>query len=151
MNPLTPPLPPPLLYVIAYAAAWSLHRLAPLPFLPGDLHLIPALWLTLGGVLIFFSALRALRKAGTSPRPYAVPTALVTEGPYRRSRNPIYLSYVWLYLGLGCWLNSWWPLILFPALILAMNRFVIGREETVLEERFGAAYRRYRESTRRWA
>lgn len=145
------PLPPPLVFVALYGAAWALHQLVPLRFLPGDLHLIPALWLSLGGVLLFLTALRALRKAGTSPRPYTVPTALVTTGPYRRSRNPVYLAYAWLYLGSGCWLNTWWTLILFPVLILVMNRGVIAHEEAVLEETFGEAYRRYRAATRRWA
>jgi protein-S-isoprenylcysteine O-methyltransferase Ste14 len=145
------PLPPPLLVAVVYAAAWSLHKLFPVAFLPGDLHLIPALWLSLGGVLIFLTAAFALRKAGTSPSPYATPTALVTSGPYRRSRNPVYLSYAWLYLGLGCWINTWWTLILFPVLIVAMNRLVISREEDVLEETFGEEYRRYRAATRRWA
>ncbi len=134
-----------------YGGAWALHRLLPLPFLPGDLHLIPALWLSLGGVLIFLSAWRALRKAGTSPGPYAAPSALVTTGPYRRSRNPMYLAYIWMYLGLGCWINTWWTLILFPLLILVMNRRVLAQEEAVLEDAFGDEYRRYHATTRRWA
>ena len=134
-----------------YGGAWGLHHFFPLRFLPGDLHLIPALWLSLGGILIFLVALRALRKAGTSPSPYVVPTALVTTGPYRRSRNPVYLAYIWLYLGLGCWINTWWTLILLPVLILIMNRRVLAPEEAVLEDTFGDTYRRYRATTRRWA
>jgi len=144
-------LPPPLIVAVVYAAAWSLQRAVPLAFLPGDLHLIPALWLSLGGVLIFLMSGRALRKARTTTNPYGTPTALVTTGPYRRSRNPVYLSYAWLYLGLGCWINSWWALILFPVLILTMNRYVIAHEEAILEERFGDEYRTYRANTRRWA
>lgn len=151
MNTPSRPLPPPLVFAALYGGTWGLHHFAPLPFLPGDLHLIPALWLSLGGVLIFLAALRALRKAGASPSPYAVPTALVTTGPYRRSRNPMYLAYVWVYLGLGCWINTWWTLLLFPVLIFIMNRRVLAHEEAVLEDTFGDAYRRYRETTRRWA
>jgi protein-S-isoprenylcysteine O-methyltransferase Ste14 len=144
------PLTPPLIVVVVYAVALSAHSLLPLAFLPGALHLIPALWLSLGGVFIFLMAARALRKAGTTMIPFAKPTALVTTGPYRRTRNPIYLSYAWLYLGLGCLINSWWTLILFPVLIIVMNRFVIAHEESVLEEGFGNAYREYRATTRRW-
>jgi protein-S-isoprenylcysteine O-methyltransferase Ste14 len=150
-SPHAPHLPPPLIVAVVYAAVWALQRVVPLRFLPGDLHIIPALWLSLGGALIFVTALYALRKAGTSPSPYTTPTALVTTGPYRRSRNPIYLAYAWLYLGLGCWINSWWTFILFPVLIVAMNHFVLAREEAVLEERFGDEYLSYRANTRRWA
>jgi protein-S-isoprenylcysteine O-methyltransferase Ste14 len=145
------PLTPALIVVVTYAVALSLHGMIPLTFLPGALHLIPALWLSLGGIMIFLTAIFALRKARTTMKAYATPRALVTTGPYRRSRNPIYLSFAWVYLGLGCLINSWWPLILFPVLILTMNRFVIAHEEAVLEKCFGEAYRSYRSSTRRWA
>ncbi len=145
-----PPVPPPLLFAAFLAATWLLQRGFALPLLPDGLHAIPALFLSLGGLLLFFGALRALKKAGTSPSPYREPSALVTTGPYMRSRNPIYFAFLWIYLGLAAWMNSGWGIVLLPLLIIAMNRVVIAREEEILEQRFGEGYRSYRERTRRW-
>ena len=149
-TPRTPPLPPPLLVVLFFAVGYAAHRVHPSPLLGGDLNLIPALWLSLAGLLLFLAALRALRKAGVSPNPYKLPATLVTTGPYLRSRNPIYLAFACLYLGATCLLNSVWPLALFPLMIVAMNRVVIAREEAALRARFGDDYRAYAARTRRW-
>lgn len=146
----TPALPPPLLVALFFAAAYVAHRQHPTPLLGGDLNLIPALWLSLAGLLLFLAALRTLRKAGVSPNPYKLPETLVTTGPYLRSRNPIYLAFVCLYLGGACLLNSVWPLALFPLMIVAMNRLVITREEAALRARFGDEYGAYAARTRRW-
>lgn len=146
-----PFLPPPLVIAAVFLAGVVLQRLVPLPFLPAGLHVIPALFLSLGGLALFLAALRALRKAGTSPSPYATPETLVTDGPYLRSRNPIYFSFLWLYLGLAFWIHSLWPLLLLPVAVIAMNRLVIAGEEEALEARFGDAYRAYKARTRRWA
>lgn len=143
-------VPPPLLYAAFLLAVWLLQRALPLPPLPGGLNAVPALLFSLGGLAIFISALRALHKAGTTPSPYQAPTALVTTGPYRRTRNPIYFAFAWIYLGLAAWMNSPWALLLFPALILAMNRLVIIPEEEDLGERFGTEYLAYTARTRRW-
>jgi protein-S-isoprenylcysteine O-methyltransferase Ste14 len=144
-------IPPPLIVALFFLAGYTLHTLHPLPLLSGDLNLIPALWLSLGGLILFLAAVRALRKAGTSPSPYKDTTALVTTGPYLRSRNPIYLAFMCLYLGLAFWINTLWPVALFPGLIVAMKRLVILREESRLEARFGAEYRAYKSRVRRWA
>ena len=78
------------------------------------------------------------------------PTALVTEGPYRRSRNPIYLGMALIYLGVVCATASPGALALFPAVILVMEFGVIRREERYLERRFGEPYRSYKSHVRRW-
>jgi protein-S-isoprenylcysteine O-methyltransferase Ste14 len=142
--------PPPLIFVLFFLLGFALERLLSLPILSGDLNLIPALWLSLGGLVLFLTAVHALRKAGTSPSPYKAPEALVTTGPYMRSRNPIYLAFACLYLGFAFWLNSLWPLALFPGLIFAMNRVVIAREESRLEALFVEAYLSYKSRTRKW-
>jgi protein-S-isoprenylcysteine O-methyltransferase Ste14 len=92
----------------------------------------------------------ALKKAGTSPSPYQEPSALVTTGPYLRTRNPIYFAFAWIYLGLAAWMNSPWAILLFPGVIIMMKRLVITREEAVLESRFGENYLEYKARTRRW-
>jgi protein-S-isoprenylcysteine O-methyltransferase Ste14 len=95
---------------------------------------------------------RTFRTAGT-PVPGNRPTAtIVRTGPYRWSRNPIYLSFSLLQLGVAFWVNSLWLLVtLIPA--VALMSFVViprEREEQYLETRFGSDYLSYKASVRRW-
>jgi len=105
---------------------------------------------TLLAVGLFFSATRTFRAAGT-PIPGNRPTTtIVRTGPYRFSRNPIYLAFSLLQLGLSIWLNSLALLItLIPAVAL-MSRVVIPREERYLEARFPSQYSPYKAAVRRW-
>lgn len=77
-------------------------------------------------------------------------TAIVTDGLFRFSRNPIYVSDLLLYVGLSLALNTWWALALTPVLVLIMNVGVIAREEAYLERKFGNEYLRYKQQVRRW-
>jgi protein-S-isoprenylcysteine O-methyltransferase Ste14 len=142
--------PPPLIYATFLILAYGLNFVWAVPLLPPPWGNLPAMLLTLGGALIFFSARRNLLKAGTSPNPARPVATLVTTGAYLRTRNPIYLAFTWIYIGLGFWMNSMWALVFFPILILVMTREVIVREEVFLEATFGKAYRDYKARTRRW-
>jgi protein-S-isoprenylcysteine O-methyltransferase Ste14 len=141
---------PPLIYLAFFLAAYILNGLVPLPVLPAGWSLIPAVLLSLGGVVIFASAALTLRRAGTPISPYKPAKKLLMTGAYLRTRNPIYLSFAWIYLGFACWTASAWPFLFFPALVYAINRLVISREEAHLEARFGEAYRDYKARVRRW-
>jgi len=77
-------------------------------------------------------------------------TAIVVHGPYRFTRNPMYVSLVGLYAGVTLFVNSAWPLILLPAVVLLVRRQVIAREEAYLEAKFGEEYRAYKARVRRW-
>ena len=77
-------------------------------------------------------------------------TAIVVHGPYRFTRNPMYVSLVGLYAGVTLFVNSAWPLILLPAVVLLVQRQVIAREEAYLEAKFGEEYRAYKARVRRW-
>lgn len=77
-------------------------------------------------------------------------STLVTGGVYRLSRNPMYTGLAVFYLGLVLVFGSWWPLLLWPLVIVAVWRLVIRPEERYLSERFGADYTAYRSSVRRW-
>src|SRR5260370_6181432 len=83
----------------------------------------------------------AMRRAGTPIDPYQAPTALVTEGPFRRTRNPAYLGMTLIYGGLSLLTGILWPLLLLPGVLLAVDRGVIQREKRELGKQFGAAYR----------
>jgi protein-S-isoprenylcysteine O-methyltransferase Ste14 len=77
-------------------------------------------------------------------------TAIVRTGPYRFSRNPIYLAFSLLQLGIAVWLNSWWLVATLAAAVALVHYIVIQREEQYLEARFGAEYRDYKVAVRRW-
>lgn len=145
-----PPVPPPLLYLLVFLTASVINMVYPVQLLPLGWNIVPAILFSLGGLGIFLGAALALRRAGTTLSPYKSSKVLLTTGPYLRTRNPIYLAFAWIYLGCACLIASLWPIVLFPVLILVLNRTVIAREEVWLEARFGEAYRTYRARTRRW-
>ena len=141
---------PPLVYLAAIALGVLLHGAWPLPFLSPTVSTAAGAITVLGAVVLFISAVRTLRIAGT-PVPGDRPTtAIVRAGPYRYSRNPIYLAFSLLQLGLACWVNSLWLLVtLIPAVAL-MSFVVIPREERYLEIRFPTQYPAYKLAVRRW-
>ena len=101
-------------------------------------------------VALFFYAVRTFRTAGTPVPGNRPTTTIVRTGPYRCSRNPIYLSFSLLQLGVAFWVNSLWLLVtLIPAVAL-MSFVVIPREEQYLETRFPSDYMPYKASVRRW-
>jgi protein-S-isoprenylcysteine O-methyltransferase Ste14 len=101
-------------------------------------------------VALFLWAVRTFRTAGTPVPGNRPTTTIVRTGPYRFSRNPIYLSFSLLQLGVACWANSLWLLVsLIPALAL-MSLVVIPREEHYLETHFPSDYVPYKASVRRW-
>jgi len=144
--------PPPLLYVAGIAAGLGLHRWRPLPMTAGtsSARVAGAVICLLAYAAIFFSALAAFRRARTTIVPNRPAAALVTGGPYRFTRNPMYVSLVALYLGVTLFTDSWWPLVLLPVVVLAVDRMVIAREERYLAAAFPTDYRAYRARVRRW-
>jgi protein-S-isoprenylcysteine O-methyltransferase Ste14 len=104
----------------------------------------------LAAVALFLAAVRTFRTAG-SPVPGNRPTTtIVRTGPYRYSRNPIYLSFSLLQLGVACWGNSLWLLVTLVPAVALMSCVVIPREEHYLETRFPADYLPYKAAVRRW-
>jgi protein-S-isoprenylcysteine O-methyltransferase Ste14 len=74
----------------------------------------------------------------------------VTDGPYRLTRNPMYLGLLLLYIGVACWFGLVWPLLLAPVLVWVMGVSIIDREERYLARKFDDEYRRYKAHVRRW-
>jgi protein-S-isoprenylcysteine O-methyltransferase Ste14 len=91
-----------------------------------------------------------MRRAATPINPRKPVARLVTDGPFRFSRNPSYLALAAYYVGIAGLVNTRWPLLLLPAVLVVVQRGVIEREEQYLERRFGEEYRRYRACVRRW-
>lgn len=144
---------PPVLYlgalVIGLGADWLL-ALPPLPYLSGAAGLSAGLVLGVLGLGLLFTAAFRFIKAGTNIPTHLPSTALVTDGLYRYSRNPIYLGLTLVYLGLVAGLASLGALVLLLPLLAAMQVGVIHREERYLERKFGDDYRAYKQRVRRW-
>lgn len=143
--------PPPLLHGLALLAGVGLERLAPFfPPLPWMPRLALALLPLAVAVALDAWAIEALRRAGTTLLPWGRAEALVTRGPFARSRNPIYLGYALGHAGLALAMGSWWGLLLLAPAFLLVDRLVVPREERHLAARFGADYEEYRRRVRRW-
>ncbi|MBG0811080.1 isoprenylcysteine carboxylmethyltransferase family protein [Methylosinus sp. H3A] len=91
-----------------------------------------------------------MRRQGTTMRPDRAVSSLVIAGPFRWSRNPIYVSHVALVAGLGLAFGSVWMILLTPALAFGLQRLAIEREERHLSQKFGAQFDAYVARTRRW-
>jgi protein-S-isoprenylcysteine O-methyltransferase Ste14 len=142
--------PPPVIYLAGLAVAFALDALWPVAVLPETLQYAVGLPLIGLGLLIIALAFRRFRRAGTHIEPYKPTTAIVTDGLYGASRNPIYAALTGIALGIGIAAdNVWVPPILVPTL-LVMRYGVIAREERYLEGKFGDEYRRYKANVRRW-
>ena len=141
---------PPFVYLGAIALGLLLHFAWPVRLVSGAVGGPLGGTAVLVAVALFLWAVRTFRTAGT-PVPGNNPTTtIVRTGPYRYSRNPIYLSFSLLQLGVAFWVNSLWLLVtLMPAMAL-MSFVVIPREEHYLETRFPSDYLPYKASVRRW-
>ena len=106
--------------------------------------------LALVGLALFVVSVREFRRAGTSVVPGEPSTALLESGPYRYTRNPIYISFTLFYFGLAIMLTSAWMLVLLVPVLIVLQRGVVEREEAYLASKFGEAYRKYQLRVPRW-
>jgi protein-S-isoprenylcysteine O-methyltransferase Ste14 len=138
-------------YSVALAIGIALEYLLwPIPVLGAPSKYVVAAVLIIASVLIMPSVLRRFRRAATPFDVRKAALSLITDGPYRFSRNPVYVSLTMLYLGIGILLDNGWVLILVIPVILVMDVWVIRREERHLEAKFGEQYLRYKAVVRRW-
>jgi protein-S-isoprenylcysteine O-methyltransferase Ste14 len=141
---------PPMLYGTAFAIGLILHFLLPIGRLPSLPARLLGLFLILASGALAIPAKRAMRRAGTNINPNQPATAVVTDGPFRFTRNPLYLSLAALYAGIALLINAVWPLVWFVPLMTLVHWGVVRREERYLEAKFGDAYRAYKARVRRW-
>ena len=142
---------PPLAWALAVIAGLVLDWLEPLPFLPEDwpAGLVGAVVFVLALVLAIW-AIDTMTRAGTNVPTNRPTTAIVEEGPYRFTRNPIYMGMFGGLIGLGIAFDNPWLLAMLVPFALVIRYGVIAREEAYLERTFGDAYRGYRRRVRRW-
>jgi protein-S-isoprenylcysteine O-methyltransferase Ste14 len=148
-GPLPGLLRPPLIFLAAIVLGIGLNRVWPAHFVLSSLRFLgPSV--ALCAVLLFLWSFREFRRAGTSVRGSKRTTTIVRTGPYQLSRNPIYLSFVLLVLGLSIWLNDFWLLVTLVPAVGVIAAVVIPREERFLDRTFGDQYSNYKATVRRW-
>src|SRR5262252_9181606 len=141
---------PPLLYGAAFVIGLLLHLAFPFHILPNTLARGVGVVCVLVSLPLALATFRVLSRANTPVDPLKPTTALVTEGPFRYSRNPIYVALTLLYVGVALLINALWILLLVVPALMALRYGVIAREEAYLTRKFGDAYRQYTTQVRRW-
>ena len=138
--------PPPLIFLAGFAVAWAFR---------GEATEIPH-GVVIGAVLALASfalvswGFLEMRKAKTHVDPYKPTTAIVTTGPYRFSRNPLYIALTLAYLSASIWTGTPEAFLALPVVLVVLQQGVIKREERYLEGKFGDLYRAYKARVRRW-
>ena len=141
---------PPLMYLTSLILGAVIQLAIPLPFLPRTLVVPLGVPLVAVALVLFSYSVAKFRVAGT-PVPARKPTTVIVRtGPYSVSRNPIYLAFSVLQLGIAIWVNSVWLLATLVGAVALIHYVVIPREELYLEGKFGAQYLDYKASVRRW-
>ncbi len=143
-------VPPPLVYLGAVIGGWLLDRSVPLPIGRGTWLTVGAWLLVAAWAVLGASSIGLFRRKGTSMLPFRPASALVATGPYRFTRNPMYVALALLTLAFALFLNTWWIVVLLIPALLAVQQFVILREEGYLRREFGAEYDAYARRVRRW-
>ena len=144
-------IPPPVAWGLVIIAGLLLNRLVPLPFLPADLPAIP-----LGVTVLVFAlalgvwAVVTMTRAGSNVPTHRPSTTIVASGPYRLTRNPIYLGMFLVVTGLAIALDDLWLLLMLMPFAVVIRYGVVAREEAYLDRKFGDVYRGYRSRVRRW-
>jgi protein-S-isoprenylcysteine O-methyltransferase Ste14 len=145
--------PPPFLFVIGFLVGWALERYwraLPLSHFAGS-ALKPFGWSALAiGVMLAAWGFVTFRRAKTAIHPGHSASRLVAHGPYRFTRNPMYTGLTLQYLGLSALLDSAWPIIVLPIVLVVLFKTVITREELYLTDAFGVEYNEYVARVRRW-
>ena len=144
---------PPLFYVAGLAAGFLVQRAWPVPIV-SPTAVLPVL--VAGQILVTVCsalslwALFTFWRSGTTPNPMRPTTALALGGPYRFTRNPMYVSLAAIQAGMALISNALWPLLSLLPVLVAVQWLVIDREERYLERKFGESYLSYKQRVRRW-
>jgi protein-S-isoprenylcysteine O-methyltransferase Ste14 len=142
---------PPFVFLAAYLVGWGLHRLWPASFgMNATVRWTLAAVLILAPLTMVPWLFALFRRANSKYDVRDVPKGLVTEGPFRISRNPGYVAMVVMSIGIALLLDNPWILPAIVPAVLVIRYEVIAKEEAILEREFGGDYRRYKARVRRW-
>lgn len=146
-------MPVPWVFILAYLVGFVAQLYLPIPIRSPEIvriSLIVGLILVIAGVAFAFSALGIFKRRSTTTIPFETPSSLVTSGPYRFTRNPMYVGLTLIYLGVAGTRAELLPVIVLPVLLAYINFIVIPVEERHLFDAFGDAYAQYGARVRRW-
>jgi protein-S-isoprenylcysteine O-methyltransferase Ste14 len=142
-------LRPPLIFLVAILMGIAINQAWPLRFLPPIVRWLGPL-VAAFAVALFLLSYRAFGAAGTPVQGSKRTTVIVRTGPYRFSRNPIYLAFILFGLGLSFWVNNLWLLLMLVPAAAIMALVVVPREERFLKQHFNEGYSSYQAAVRRW-
>jgi protein-S-isoprenylcysteine O-methyltransferase Ste14 len=142
--------PPPLIYLSALGIGFGLNAVIGTGSLPSSVAVPIGAASIITGAGLMGSFVRAFQRARTPLDPYKSSEAIVTDGPYRLTRNPGYLGMALTYAGIAIVANAPWVLAPLPVAIAVIDRGVIAREERYMERKFGRPYVGYKRRVRRW-
>lgn len=143
-------VPAPFIYAGFIAAALLLHMLLPLPAPLPRITRGLGLAAVVGGLVLGVLAVMRMRSAHTSVSPHRPTTSLVTDGPFRFTRNPIYVGFFLIFLGFTFLAGTLWGIVLAPLAPITVNYLVIGAEESYLDGKFADHYAEYKSRVRKW-
>ena len=143
-------IPPPLIYLAGFVVGLVVQIIEPLPRLSNRPATVIGIVSIAAGSIVAPWAVVLFRRAETTLDPAAMTTALVTNGPYRLTRNPIYLGFTLLYAGAAVWSGTTWALAMLAVVLVVVDRRVVRGEERKLHDTFGSGYGDYQSQVRRW-
>jgi protein-S-isoprenylcysteine O-methyltransferase Ste14 len=143
-------MPPPLLHLGGLFIGYTLDQVFHWRLAPSDERVMLALLPALPAVALILWTALLFRRHRTTILPQRAASTLVTQGPFRFSRNPIYLSFALLHLACAIANGSPGMLLTLPLVVVVMDRHVIAAEEAFHQRQFGAAWQAYRARVRRW-
>ena len=143
-------VPPPLAVLAAILVSWIVHLIHPIPVFHESINGFLGSVLFASGLLLALLCVGLFKAQGTGLPPWKPSTKVVHGGPYRFSRNPIYIGLLIAYLGVIVLINTVWGFVLLIPLFFFFNNYVIPKEEKYLESKFGDEYRAYKTKVRRW-
>ena len=144
------PIKPGWYFAMYYIMGVGFDTLFPTNFFPESVRFTLGVGLVLAGAILNSTSLGRFKKARTNHETNKPARVLITDGPYSFSRNPIYLGFMCLYLGLGIFLNNLWIFVLGALLVATIQALIVAREEDYLAGKFGEEYGEYCQSVRRW-
>ena len=143
-------VPPPLIYLAGLVIGYLLSFIHHVALLPQLFSLIVGVVLFLCGFVLSAWGANTFRTNNTSLNTTVPVTKIVSSGPFRMSRNPMYLGLAIIYLGISFMVNDLLVLLFLVPVLAVMNWYIIPREERYLEANFGEEYRTYKQKVRRW-
>lgn len=143
------PVKPPVVFVVAMLIGFAVHWIKPVAARPEGWGGLGIIFCVIAVALGGWAAV-ALKRHHTDVRPWKPTTAIVSEGPYALTRNPIYLAFALLQLGIGLWTDRLAVVLMVIPAVAATNSWIIAREEAYLARKFGEPYEKYLRAVRRW-